>query len=207
MEKKLCKCGCGEETPLAKKTCYKKGIIKGESMLYVPYHHQRGIPKSEIQRGKMRKTRIEWYSNNPEKAIEKAIKCSQTKIKEGTHVLEKNQNWRGGISYGDYGFEFNNRFREAIRLRDGRCLLCNLSMINALQLNKIMMCHHIDYDKKNTTPENCCLLCHNCHAFIQTNRKHWTLFFKSLLTELYDYQYLEVKNILGVQNGKNIIEY
>ena len=190
----FCKCGCGEKTKIITHTCKKEGLIKGEYFRYRPGHHTRGISKSLVQKNKMAKARREWYQNNPEKALEKSLKMSGTKIEQGTHRLEKNNKWKGGISYEDYDFAFSERFKEAIKLRDNRCLLCNLSIINARLLDKMMHVHHIDYNKKNTTKENCCTLCHNCHSSVQINKKQWTLFFRSLLEELYLYKYeMEVK--------------
>ena len=191
---KLCECGCGGIPPLARKTSYRKGIIKGEPVRFIPYHHMKGVPKSIIQKEKMARARKEWYQKNPDKAILKALKSSQTKIRDGSVSLERNGRWIDGRSYGEYSFDFNGQFRKAIRLRDNRCLLCNLSLDNAMKIRKIMHVHHIDYNKKNTSLDNCCLLCANCHSITQIHRKHWTLFFKSLMNELYGYlfmQYLE----------------
>jgi hypothetical protein len=184
-----CKCGCGEKTKIITHTCKKKGLVVGEFFRYCPGHHMRGIPKLIVQRNKMAKARREWYHNNPEKAIAKGLKESKTKIEEGTHRLSNNVNWKGGISYEGYDFAFSERFKEAIKLRDNRCLLCNLSIINANLLNKLMHVHHIDYNQQNTTKENCCTLCHNCHSSVQIHKKQWTLFFRSLLEELYSYKY------------------
>jgi hypothetical protein len=37
----LCQCGCGELAPIADRTFSKRGIFKGESMMYLPNHHGR----------------------------------------------------------------------------------------------------------------------------------------------------------------------
>lgn len=37
----LCRCGCGEPAPIAKKSDRKRGYVKGEPMLFRPNHHGR----------------------------------------------------------------------------------------------------------------------------------------------------------------------
>jgi len=83
-ELRLCKCGCGEYTPLSKDS--------GKPLTYIPYHQNRNL-KSKITREKMSNARIKWYKNNPEKAKLKAEKQQITIILEGTHVGEKNSNF------------------------------------------------------------------------------------------------------------------
>ncbi|TXH47080.1 MAG: HNH endonuclease, partial [Desulfurellales bacterium] len=33
--------------------------------------------------------------------------------------------------------------------------------------------HHIDYDKKNSHPDNLIALCHSCHMKTNFNRSYW----------------------------------
>lgn len=77
---------------------------------------------------------------------------------------------------------FTKAFKEAIKIRDYACVICGSS--NRLQI------HHIDYNKLNTTKENCVALCLSCHMKTNYNRKQWTSFFKSLLNERYNYDLL-----------------
>lgn len=98
-------------------------------------------------------------------------------------TLEKHPNWLGGKSFEPYGIEFNKRFKEAIKIRDNdSCMICGS--------DKRLTIHHIDYNKLNSTKENCILLCNSCHTKTNFNRPHWTMFFHSLLNE--KYKYLEV---------------
>lgn len=74
-------------------------------------------------------------------------------------------NWQGGKSFEPYPPTFNKIFKEKIRQRDNyTCILCN-------QHGKDV--HHIDYNKDNTTPENCITLCRKCHGKTNTNRDYW----------------------------------
>ncbi len=132
-------------------------------------------------------------------------KCSKETIKKISNSLlgltgNKARNWRGGIAYEPYDKGFNNNFKRLIRKRDNQ--ICMLCLIHRERLNKSLCVHHINYDKKMSIPENCISLCNACHMKTNGNRKHWSPFFQSLLSEKYNYQYennlpiinLEVKN-------------
>lgn len=70
---------------------------------------------------------------------------------------DSHYNWRGGKSFELYGLEFDERFKEIIRERDGyRCAICWLPGCDV---------HHIDCDKQNTQSLNCITLCRSCHIF------------------------------------------
>ena len=70
--------------------------------------------------------------------------------------------WKGGKSFDPYPIIFNGEFKRMIRERDGfRCMACGKSE----EGNGRKLCvHHVDYDKDNTTPENCVSLCLSCHS-------------------------------------------
>lgn len=101
--------------------------------------------------------------------------------------------WLGGKSFEPYTLEFNKAFKEAIRKRDGfLCLKCGMhEEDNKVLFGKILTTHHIDYNKLNSIPQNCCVLCNRCHIEVNTNRNSWTKFFQSMLTERYGYKYTE----------------
>jgi len=105
----------------------------------------------------------------------------------------KKEDWKGFIGLEPYDEKFNRNFEKEIRKRDNQiCMLCG---IHREKLKKALFIHHIDYDKKNTTKENCLSLCGSCHPKTNGNRKHWTIFFQSLLSEKYRYKYEVNKNI------------
>jgi hypothetical protein len=56
----LCLCGCGKETPLAKKTNKKKGLVKGQPTRYCHNHHRKYAGKTH-PRWNGGKTRIRGY--------------------------------------------------------------------------------------------------------------------------------------------------
>ncbi len=100
---------------------------------------------------------------------------------------ECNPNWKGGLSFEEYGAEFDNSLKEAIRQRDGyKCQLCGCSQLeNGRQLS----IHHIDYNKKNNKFDNLISLCDKCHGKTNGNRKLWEKILKN--------------KIKGVKYGKN----
>ena len=86
---------------------------------------------------------------------------------------EKSHFWHGGISFEDYGREFNFKLKETIRERDGRiCRICEIP-----ENGKRHDCHHADYNKKNNNPNNIYSLCHSCHLMTNHNRERWSLYF------------------------------
>lgn len=86
-------------------------------------------------------------------------------------------NWQGGKSFEPYGLEFNNDLKEVIRNRDRRkCKLCEKT---ELEENKKLCVHHIDYNKKNSNPNNLISLCYKCHGKTNNNRNYWIEYFKS----------------------------
>lgn len=114
---------------------------------------------------------------------------------------EKSINWKGGLSFEPYDKSFNSKFKRLIRTRDNYiCMLCE---IHSEKLNCALHIHHIDYDKLLTIPQNCISLCRECHLTTNKNRKHWTKFFQSLLSEKYGYEYNENQEIvLEVKDGR-----
>jgi hypothetical protein len=114
--------------------------------------------------------------------ISKSHNSLNTKIKTRlSHLRELNSNWKGGLSFEPYSVNFNKMFKELIIIRDNKCVICYKD--NQLDI------HHIDYDKLNTTKENCITLCRNCHTKTNFNREYWKSFFQNLLNEKYNYKY------------------
>jgi len=95
-------------------------------------------------------------------------------------------NWLGGKSFKSYGPIFNNIFKQQIKARDNyKCIICNKS-----KEKRDLNIHHIDYNKKNTSFENCCSLCQSCHMKTNYKRKYYTLFFRTVLKDKYNYNYV-----------------
>lgn len=95
---------------------------------------------------------------------------TKRKIRLGNE-REKNGNWLGGISYLPYSVDWTETLKRSIRERDHYiCQECN-KYGNTV--------HHIDYDKKNSNPNNLITLCGSCHIRTNANRKYWKNYFKN----------------------------
>jgi len=95
---------------------------------------------------------------------------------KGYMAGEKHYNWQSGKSFEPYGLEFNKDLKEVIRNRDRRkCFICEKT---ELENNKKLDCHHIDYNKRNSNPNNLISLCRSCHIKTNNKKENWRNFFK-----------------------------
>lgn len=125
--------------------------------------------------------------NNPMKKPEVAIKHKVPNLKKG-HKGNKNPAWQGGISFGEYGIEFNEALKKKIRERDNSmCQICGKS-----QEKNNLDVHHIDYNKKNNSECNLIALCHSCHTKTCFKRKEWINFFSKKRIELLQNKHGEI---------------
>lgn len=135
-----------------------------------------------------------WYGKNlPEETRRKLSEKNR-----GTNMGEDNPAWVGGVSFEPYTPDFNVVFKRKIRERDNYCcVVCNEhEEISGRRLSV----HHIDYNKKNSFPQNCVSLCNLCHVKTNMNRAHWKKFFQSLLAERCGYEYtLDQKMIIDFE--------
>lgn len=96
------------------------------------------------------------------------------KQNQNTPKKENHPNWRGGISNGEYGLEFNNKLKTYIKsFYNLTCRLCNAT-------NTPLDVHHIDYNKKNNLFENLVPLCKHCHGKTNYDRDKWIRLFKNM---------------------------
>jgi len=87
--------------------------------------------------------------------------------RENTPKREKHHNWRGGIAFEPYGYEFNTKYKQQIKEAYGfTCQLCNVE-------TSILDIHHIDYDKQNNIWTNLLPLCKVCHGKTNYDRETW----------------------------------
>ena len=90
---------------------------------------------------------------------------------------ENSPTWRGGISFGSYGPEFNGDLKQLVRERDNyTCQICGDQ-----EDGRALDVHHIDYDKKNNQIGNLIALCQVCHRRTNHNRKRWSVMLKRRL--------------------------
>lgn len=155
----LCECGCGQMTNIGRK--------------YIFGHHMRGENnpvKRENVRNKTSKT-LQGHSVS----LETRKKISNSLI--GRFSGDKCNFWQGGKSFEEYPQEFNNYLREQIRERDG--YICQVCFTSQEKLKNKLSIHHIDYNKKNCSPNNLISLCTNCHVKTNKDREKWQSVFAS----------------------------
>jgi len=197
---------------------------KGKSLKNYPQigfqkRHRKYTTKGDFKKGHIPKHKkinenelVRLYKSNKSiREISKIFKCKVTtiyqmlqkkKIKLREYPRgEKHHLWKGGISFEPYDKKFNNKFKRAIRKRDNYiCLKCGK---HQEKQKRALTIHHIDYNKELSIPQNCCAICNSCNSEVNFNRKHWTKFFQSLLSEKYGYQYSKTNEIiLEVKNAK-----
>jgi hypothetical protein len=84
----------------------------------------------------------------------------------------KNNNWRGGLSFGKYCYKFNEELKEYIRVKFNRkCYICGTEE-NGYKLS----IHHVDYNKlQGCKGQQWVLipLCRKCHSKTNGNRWYW----------------------------------
>jgi hypothetical protein len=118
---------------------------------------------------------------NAENAIKPEVREKQRLAHLGLLVGEKNPSWLGGKSFEPYTYKFNRQLKLTIRMRDDyTCQLCGMSETENV---KKLSCHHIDYDKTNSLPNNLISLCVKCHIKTNKNRDYWTLYFNELMNK------------------------
>lgn len=98
---------------------------------------------------------------------------------KNTPKLENHPNWKGGISFEDYDFAFNDTLKNKIKKRDNfECQICG-------KKDGLMHIHHIDYDKHNSVEENLITLCNSCHSKTNWRRESWIKFFSPIMEAKY----------------------
>lgn len=91
--------------------------------------------------------------------------------------LENHPNWQGGKSFEPYSLEFNKHLKKEIRKRDN--YTCQQCRHKEKDLKRKLSVHHIDYNKKNNSPNNLISLCVVCHAQTNYDRNDWTQYFEN----------------------------
>ncbi len=139
------------------KTSFKKGTIpwcKGKKDWTKEYKNAGFQKGNKLFKGRKHKP-------------ESIVKISESRIGD------KNPNWKGGCVQEPYTSDWTMTFRRSIRERDKyTCRLCGIQ-----QGDITFDVHHIDYDKKNCSPDNLITLCKKCHIKTNFNRKYWEEYF------------------------------
>jgi hypothetical protein len=108
-------------------------------------------------------------------------RCGSCSCKERLSDPRNHPNYLNGLNLVPYNSEFNNDLKETIRKRDNyTCQNCNMTEEEHLiVIGTNLHCHHIDYNKKNSKPENLITLCNSCHIRSNYNRNYWKEYYKN----------------------------
>jgi len=89
-------------------------------------------------------------------------------------------NWRGGISCEPYcDVWLDKEFKESIKARDNyKC-----QNPDCWGTSDKLCIHHIDYNKKNCSPDNLITLCISCNSRANKDREYHTKWYKSLINK------------------------
>ena len=87
------------------------------------------------------------------------------KLIPGWGLGKDNYNWNGGTSPYPSGW---NPLSKAIKERDN--FQCQSTSCKGK--SKILLTHHVDFNKKNNNPSNLMTVCKSCHAIIHKLGRH-----------------------------------
>jgi hypothetical protein len=122
-------------------------------------------------------TRLKMSKNM--KGIKRSLEFRQkmSNLYKGKLVLDKNPNWRGGLSFEPYCINWVKELKEFIKKRDNyKCqnIYCN-------QTNYKLVIHHINYKKKDCFEDNLITLCNSCNCYANKDREWWESFYKEIM--------------------------
>lgn len=180
-----CACGCGEMIHKYDNRGRRRYWCVGHCNTgyfeagYTPWNTGKKMPESSIQRGeyasgyKDGKTMISNFCVD----CGKEIKYDSVRCPGCAHKGEFNSGWLGGRSFEKYGKNFTKELKEKIRERDNyTCQECGFTQVD---LGYTLSIHHIDYNKKNNTPNNLISLCKSCHQQTNFRRDDWINYFQN----------------------------
>lgn len=97
-------------------------------------------------------------------------------------IGDKNPAWKDGASCYKYSLIFHrNKFKNIILCRDHyTCQNCGITkMLSFKVFGRNLSVHHINYNKKDCTPNNLISLCHGCNARANQKRSFWKSFYQN----------------------------
>lgn len=115
--------------------------------------------------------------------LSKETKKNMSKVRKGTRLGPDNPAWKGGTSFEPYCEVWKNiEFKEDIKRRDNyKCLnpYCRGDGSSKLVL------HHIDYNKKNCTPNNLITICNSCNSMANKDRDWHSFWYNAIIFNRY----------------------
>jgi len=168
----------GENNPFygSKHTKKFKRDMSERLQIYHPWRGRKHTEKAKKQIGDAHRGVKNFNYGKPRSD---KIRRDISKSLMGRFIGKNNPNWQGGISFEPYGPEFNELLKEQIRSRDQHtCQKCGTLQKD---VRRKLDVHHIDYNKKNNTPQNLISLCQTCNIIVNYDRERWTPFFGGII--------------------------
>ena len=144
----------------------------------------KGIPMSEVSKNKLIKTLNQiGHTFTKLTAAEEKKRLKNLRIGKksiiGKYAGDKCCHWQGGISKLPYAFEFNQGLKDKIRQRDNhQCVNCSMTEEEHLiVIGRVLVVHHIDYNKLNCQENNLITLCNQCNTRANFNRDYWYAYY------------------------------
>lgn len=120
--------------------------------------------QSEARKGNKNAENLRGHKQSEEHIESRAISLKNYH-KDNPDAIKgaNNPHWNGGTSFLPYTPEFNSEFKQFIRTRQNhKC--ADIHLGNCSEDNCELPIHHIDRDRKNSTPHNCIALCVRHHG-------------------------------------------
>ncbi len=141
------------------------GLPKGK-----PHTEELKRKIKESEKGKILSEKTKKKIGKANKGKYRSVEFKERCRRQMHYKGEKHWNWQGGITFEPYSVDWTDTLKRGIRERDHyTCQLCGKEPAISV--------HHIDYNKKNCSPENLITLCNGCHTRTNFRRKYWTSYF------------------------------
>lgn len=117
------------------------------------------------------------------KSLSDEVKAKISQSKKGNGMGNENPNWKGGISIEPYCDAWVDKdYKNSIKKRDGNVCLnpyCECIVIRKLDI------HHINYNKKDCSPNNLITLCTSCNARANKDRDWHEAWYGAIINKRY----------------------
>jgi hypothetical protein len=157
------------------KPCNLVGYWKGRKRRPITEKHRDNLRKAHLGQ-KAWNTGLKGFNKDYPRSEEWCKKISLGKKNSPKGRGENHFNWNGGSSFEPYSVDWTETLKRSIRERDR--YVCKICGVQQGEISHVI--HHIDYDKKNSNPNNLTTLCNSCHTKTNYERERWIIYFNNI---------------------------